>query len=424
MFSGLTNQVSNWMGKKAEDGSELPAEVPPADPEAADQAAAGSPTKGSSKLEMLAGVKSQVASSMSGWLSGGIPGLNRGGAAAPEGDPSLQQAADPTAAEPATRDPAAASTEHVKDDDASRWVAGATGGADSGPASLAGTPTEDKDGQQAFGAVSTKALAGAKSLGGFLYSAVNKAGKSVAEASAKIKKTVEENVNNQRLIADLNKEQEAFIAGKSGEKGEAVAPWIGAPNEDALREECLALSTDRRNFVRAPPPGVDFAWDFEAVQPMAQATLALDPNLETMRFELVPKVISEENFWRNYFYRVSLLRQSHELNAMANQSTESNPSQLASSDSVDHTQAGATKSEQEGRKSAAPTTKDESESEVQQVKEAVSKLTVQSKEEDWERELEAELKDYEVVPGQAKSATTKDDWDDGQIDELLEEDLK
>lgn len=47
----------------------------------------------------------------------------------------------------------------------------------------------------------------------------------------------------QRLIAELNKEQDAFIAGKTNEKGEAVAPWIGAPNEDALREECLALST-------------------------------------------------------------------------------------------------------------------------------------------------------------------------------------
>lgn len=47
----------------------------------------------------------------------------------------------------------------------------------------------------------------------------------------------------QRLIAELNKEQDAFIAGKPGEKGEAVAPWVGAPNEDALREECLALST-------------------------------------------------------------------------------------------------------------------------------------------------------------------------------------
>lgn len=46
-----------------------------------------------------------------------------------------------------------------------------------------------------FPSVSTKALAGAKSLGGFLYSAVNKAGKTVVEASAKIKKTVEENVS-------------------------------------------------------------------------------------------------------------------------------------------------------------------------------------------------------------------------------------
>lgn len=44
-------------------------------------------------------------------------------------------------------------------------------------------------------AVQSKALAGAKSFGSFLYSAVNKAGKTVSEASAKIKKTVEENVS-------------------------------------------------------------------------------------------------------------------------------------------------------------------------------------------------------------------------------------
>lgn len=47
----------------------------------------------------------------------------------------------------------------------------------------------------------------------------------------------------QRLVAELNKEQEAFIANKHTEKGEAVAPWVGAPNEDILREECLSLST-------------------------------------------------------------------------------------------------------------------------------------------------------------------------------------
>ncbi|XP_018048115.1 PREDICTED: synapse-associated protein of 47 kDa isoform X3 [Atta colombica] len=395
MFSGLTNQVSTWMGKKPENGSGEPTpDMPkPTSPEvetSADLEKKNNTSPKGNKLEMFAGVKNQ----MSGWLSGGIPGLSRGaGAAEGEAPPSTETE------ESQPEESQAPVSEQVKDDDASRW--GATGGADSGPASLEGTPTDDKNGQQAFGAVSTKALAGAKSLGGFLYSAVNKAGKTVVEASVKIKKTVEEN----RLIAELNKEQEAFIASKqTGEKGEAVAPWVGAPNEDALREECLSLSTDRRNFVRAPPPGVEFAWDFEAVQPMAQATLALDPNLEAMRFELVPKVISEENFWRNYFYRVSLLRQGYELNAMASQQqAESNPNQtLASTDSIDHTQ-----------------------------------------EEDWERELEAELKDYEVVTGnnndgsssqeRSVATATKDiaandnDWEK-QIDELLanedDEDLK
>jgi len=43
--------------------------------------------------------------------------------------------------------------------------------------------------------VSTKALQGAKTFGSFLYSAVNKAGKTVSEAGAKIKKTVGENVS-------------------------------------------------------------------------------------------------------------------------------------------------------------------------------------------------------------------------------------
>lgn len=47
-----------------------------------------------------------------------------------------------------------------------------------------------------FFPVQSKALAGAKSFGSFLYSAVNKAGKTVSEASAKIKETVEKNVSS------------------------------------------------------------------------------------------------------------------------------------------------------------------------------------------------------------------------------------
>ncbi|XP_046825860.1 synapse-associated protein 1 [Vespa crabro] len=434
MFSGLTNQVSNWMGKKADEAPELPPEekIPPVEGgELVEGEKKDSPTKGS-KFDMLVGVKSQ----MTGWLSSGIPGLSRGG----PNDNNTHVPSTETNEIQNVQNPQEITTEQTKDDDASS----ATGGADSGPGSLGGTPTEDKEGQQPFGAVSTKALAGAKSLGGFLYSAVNKAGKTVVEASVKIKKTVEEN----RLIAELNKEQEAFIASKQNGKGEAVAPWVGAPNEDVLREECLSLSTERRNFTRAPPPDVEFAWDFEAVQPVARATLALDPNLEKMRYELVPKVVSEDEFWRNYFYRVSLLRQSHELNAMANQQQSENPNQnLSTTDSMDHTQVQVTTGQET---STTVTTGNNntladspghefvsdsmrvSDTDLEEVREGMKKLGMQpSKEEDWERELEAELKDYEFVSsGQERNIALindvigdKEDWEK-QIDEILNDDEK
>lgn len=45
-----------------------------------------------------------------------------------------------------------------------------------------------------------------------------------------------------------------------------------------------------------------------------------DPALEKMRFELVPKIITEENFWRNYFYRVSLICQAEDLGSLGRDS--------------------------------------------------------------------------------------------------------
>lgn len=79
-----------------------------------------SPTKGGSKLEMLAGVKSQ----MSGWLSGGIPGLSgRGAAETAEGGEQISSAE--TTENQTSRDIVQGTApDNVKDDDASRWVAG------------------------------------------------------------------------------------------------------------------------------------------------------------------------------------------------------------------------------------------------------------------------------------------------------------
>lgn len=61
-------------------------------------------------------------------------------------------------------------------------------------------PHERDSNSKVSSTVTTKAVAGAKSLGNFLYSAVNKAGAKVSEASAKIKKTVEENVSTHIAI--------------------------------------------------------------------------------------------------------------------------------------------------------------------------------------------------------------------------------
>lgn len=49
----------------------------------------------------------------------------------------------------------------------------------------------------------------------------------------------------------------------------------------------------------------------------AQLMLSEDPSLSRMRFELVPKAVREEIFWRNYFYRVSLIKQSAHLAELA-----------------------------------------------------------------------------------------------------------
>lgn len=437
MFSGLTNQVSSWMGgtgKKEGDLSKPEDEKlssPIAEPDTANNTEGEkkdtSPTKGS-KLEMLSSVKSQ----MTGWLSMGVPGLRKGDESAAENqDTSAIGEGKPEVESPASEKSVKGSPIEQKDDDDSS----ATGGADSDvAASEPGTPAEDKESGQAFGgAVSTKALQGAKSIGSFLFSAVNKAGKTVSEASAKIKKTVEEN----SLLGEFNKEQEAFIREKQGKTSDAaVPPWVGCPNEESLKEEFLTLSTDRRNFVRSPPAGVDFQFDYEISYPVAMATLAEDPNLEKMRFELVPKVINEETFWRNYFYRVSLIRQANELSSMAQEGgRESDPTSRANSTDVepavkphldDVLVPESTSTDSPTHEFVSDTFRASS-SDLEEVREGMKKLGMdpaKRNEEEWEKELEAELQDYEVV---ADGNTHQDSNWESQIEEMLdaeETDLK
>ncbi|KRG01376.1 uncharacterized protein Dmoj_GI22954, isoform D [Drosophila mojavensis] len=352
-----------------------------------------------------------------------IPGLRKSGAA--DGAEGGEGAADA----------AAAGTVSGGDDDDK---SSATEGADSHPASGGGTPTGD-EGQ--IGQVTTKVTQQAKHFGSFLSSAISKAG-------SKIKETVKDNT----ILESFNKEQEAFIKGQGG-AGNGAAPWIGHANEAKIKEEILGLSQDRRNFVRAPPAGVDFDFSYDTAYPTAIAIMAEDKALETMRFELVPKIITEENFWRNYFYRVSLIIQAAELGTLGADgvgqasSGEDAAKQLPDKQNINPTvnpvktttggdspTAIAAVSDQPkpvidlkaAKELEHDLTQKISESEfvsdefqtsndtdLAEIQDGMRKLGIDSltqqalastDEEQWEKDLEAELKDYEVVDEGGTSA--------------------
>ncbi|KAJ8950324.1 hypothetical protein NQ318_021184 [Aromia moschata] len=386
MFSGLTNQVSSWMGTVKGDQEE---KVP-------------TPTEDSNAL--VSPDKKREDRRYWGMARFQHPEIEKG-----EGE-GLTEAQEPIATEAVA--PASADAAQTRDDDDNSRNYSATGGADSGPQSATESPAEEKDdqfGNELFRIVQSKALAGAKSFGSFLYSAVNKAGKTVSEASAKIKETVEKN-------GEFNKEQEAFVKGQGDNAATALPPWVGCANEEALKEECLSLSTDRRNFVRSPPAGVDFQFDYNVSYGIAMAIMEQDPNLEKMRYELVPKVISEENFWRNYFYRVSLICQANELSFMSREGDSHSATETYTSDQLIVDSANKDVHE------FVSDTLQASNEDLVEVQEGMKKLVSGSKsrEEDWEKELEAELQDYEMISEQKSTNSKSDNWEQ-EIEDMLRE---
>lgn len=168
----------------------------------------------------------------------------------------------------------------------------------------------------------------AKDLGGYLFNfataATKKITESVAETAQSIKKSVEEgkidDIIDKTIIGDFHKEQKKFVEEQHTKKSEAaVPPWVDSNDEETIQQQILALSADKRNFLRDPPIGVQFQFDFDQMYPVALVMLQEDELLSRMRFALVPKLVKEEVFWRNYFYRVSLIKQSAQLTALAAQ---------------------------------------------------------------------------------------------------------
>ncbi|KAG0257270.1 Synapse-associated protein 1 [Mortierella polycephala] len=82
-----------------------------------------------------------------------------------------------------------------------------------------------------------------------------------------------------------------------------VTQGIQKEHEDFLKQKKMETVVPHQGT------GTDFVFDMNVYSSTATATLKLDPNLDKMRFYLVPKEVEELVFWRNYFYRVALLKQ-------------------------------------------------------------------------------------------------------------------
>ncbi|XP_069479080.1 synapse-associated protein 1-like [Ambystoma mexicanum] len=162
----------------------------------------------------------------------------------------------------------------------------------------------------------------ARGLGNYLFTVATSASKRVAESvrvtTQSIKKSHPiDRILDKTILGDFKKEQDKFVREKKSKKADRTeAPWVGYCEEELMKQQILALSSDRRNLLRDPPSGVHFSFDFEKTTPVAMVMLREDPALNRMRYELVPKNIKEEDFWRNYFYRVSLIKQSAQLASM------------------------------------------------------------------------------------------------------------
>merc|ERR1712223_2031307 len=248
------------------------------------------------------------------------------------------------------------------------------------------------------------------------------------------------------MLSEFNKEQQDFIKTKGdGDSGvvtkpqEGLAPWIGYQEEDAMKAKILSLSCDRRTFVRAPPSGVTFDFDYASVSSTALALLKEDPKLSEMRYELVPKVVKEDEFWKNYFYRVNLIKQSFDLKDLDDDSSspdkkndkkDSLESRLApTGEELDEENAGSVHSHDADDEFVSESYQGATKKEMAEVNESMRRLGLgggggtaddDTEVEAWEAELEGELNEFEVVSSKDGNEDPTDDMTETEIQEMLD----
>jgi len=114
----------------------------------------------------------------------------------------------------------------------------------------------------------------------------------------------------------LNPLDDAAAAAGDGAAAElTMLPWEQPGLAESVRSRMRALSQDDATFVAPPPPDRDdggFTFAMEDHVRVITEALSVDKHLERQRHLLVPKTLSEEAFFRNYFHHLHALAHAAE----------------------------------------------------------------------------------------------------------------
>jgi len=105
-----------------------------------------------------------------------------------------------------------------------------------------------------------------------------------------------------------------------------MLPWEAPGLSPEVRARMRSLSSDRSTFLSPPADDGSFRFDMAESVPLVLEALSVDKHLEKQRHLLVPQQISEEAFFRNYFWHLHAI-------SLSPVPSESGDSSLASGDS-------------------------------------------------------------------------------------------
>jgi len=140
------------------------------------------------------------------------------------------------------------------------------------------------------------------------------------------------------------------------------------------------------------------------------------------RYELVPKVIKEDEFWKNYFYRVSLIKQSFELSNSITEDSKKEKQTLKTNKPVDDDSINVGEASNNDHDDEFVSDLHQASSkDIAEADEAMKKLGLTKNDTEWEAELEGELNEYEMVGDETENVDDGEnpEWEN-QIQEMLD----